>query len=124
MLIALFTILLLNGAPSWLLVDISATQDSVKLVMPKNDERKAALGVLKQMEKATKAQNKLVGKSAKQLSKALAEHDFEAGEIDSMWSEYHKTRANFQVQMIDLRFELKEHISREEWLENVINSYL
>jgi len=117
MLIALFTILFLSGDPSWLLIDISATQDSIKLVMPKNDERKAAQGVLKKMEKATKAQNKVVGKSAKQLSKALADHDFEAGEIDRMWSEYHETRASFQMQLIDLRFELKEYVNREEWLE-------
>jgi hypothetical protein len=117
MLIALFTILLLGGTPSGLLVEISDTQDSVKLVMQKNDERKATLGVLKQMEKATKAQNKLVGKSSKQLVKALADHDFNASEIDRMWARYHETRGNFQLEMIDLRFELKDRISREEWAE-------
>jgi len=34
-----------------------------------------------------------------------------------MWSEYHEARGNFQMELIDLRFELKEHVSREEWAE-------
>ena len=45
MLIALLTILLMGGAQTTLLMHISNTQDNVNLVMPKNDERKAALGV-------------------------------------------------------------------------------
>ena len=117
MLIALFTILFLGGTPSGLLVEISDIQDNIKLVMPKNDQRKAALNVLKQMEKATKAQNKQVGKSSKQLTKALSDHVFDHDATDEMWTEYHETRSNFQAELIDLRFELKEHISREQWEE-------
>jgi septal ring factor EnvC (AmiA/AmiB activator) len=117
MLIALFTILLLGGTSSTLLGEISDVQDNIKLVMPKNDQRKAAQGILKQMQKTTEARNKQVGKSSKQLNKALADHEFDASEIDRMWSEYHETRKNFQMEIIDLRFELKEHISREEWKE-------
>ena len=117
MLIALLTILFLGGTPTALMGEISIVQDSVKLVMPKNDERKAALSVLKQMEKATKTQNKQVSKSSKQLANALADHEFDAVEIDRMWSEYHQARGNFQMELIDLRFELKEHISREEWAD-------
>jgi len=117
MLIALFTILFLGQTSGALLGEISDVQDSVKLVMPKNDQRKAAQGILKQMEKATEGYNKQLGKSSKQLNKALADHEFDASEIDRMWSEYHETRKSFQLKMIDLRFELKEHISREEWEE-------
>jgi septal ring factor EnvC (AmiA/AmiB activator) len=117
MLIALFTILFLGQTSSTLLGEISDVQDSIKVVMPKNDQRKAAQGILKQMEKATEAHNKQLGKSSKQLNKALADHEFDASEIDRMWSEYHETRKSFQMRMIDLRFELKEHISREEWEE-------
>jgi predicted Rossmann fold nucleotide-binding protein DprA/Smf involved in DNA uptake len=117
MLIALFTILFLGGTPTALIGEISIVQDSVKLVMPKNDARKAVQGVLKKMEKVTKAQNKQVSKSSKQLANALADHEFDAVEIDRMWSEYHQARGNFQMELIALRFELKEHISREEWAE-------
>jgi hypothetical protein len=115
MLIALFTILFLGGTPTGLIDYLSDVQDEVKVVMPKNDQRKAALNVLKNMEKTTKAQNKQVANYSKQLSKALADHDFEHDEIDSLWAEYHETRGNFQMEMIDLRFELKNHVAREEW---------
>jgi septal ring factor EnvC (AmiA/AmiB activator) len=117
MLIALFTILFMGQTSTTLLGEISDVQDSVKLVMPKNDQRKAAQGILKQMEKATESRNKQLGKSSKQLNKALADHEFDTSAIDRMWSEYHETRKNFQMEMIDLRFELKEQISHEEWEE-------
>ena len=58
-----------------------------------------------------------MSKSSKQLNKALADHEFDTSETDRMWSEYHETRKNFQMEMIDLRFEFKKHISREEWEE-------
>jgi len=115
MLIALFTILLLGGTPTGLIDYLSDVQDEVKVVMPKNDQRKAALNVLKNMEKTTKARIKQVANYSKQLSKALADHDFDHDEIDSLWTEYHETRSNFQMEMIDLRFELKNHFTREEW---------
>lgn len=117
MLIALLTILLMGGAQTTLLMHISNTQDNVNLVMPKNDERKAALGVLKQMEKLTGSQNKQTNKYVKQLNKAVADHGHSSSDIDRLWGEFHQQRGNFHTQMIDLRFELKEHISREDWLE-------
>ncbi|MCP4629861.1 MAG: hypothetical protein GY850_41085 [bacterium] len=42
-------------------------------------------------------------------------HDFAIEDFDRMWDDYHKDRSSFQRDLIDLRFELKEHISREEW---------
>ena len=69
------------------------------------------------MEKTTKARNKQVSNYSKQLSKTLADHDLDHDEIDRMWAEYHETRSDYQMQMIDLRFELKKSISLEEWRE-------
>lgn len=117
MLIALLTILFLGGTPTGLMDYLADVGDEIKLVMPKNDQRKAALNVLKQMEKTTKARNKVVANYSKQLSKTLADHDYDHDEIDRMWAVYHETRSDYQMQMIDLRFELKEYVSREEWEE-------
>ncbi len=116
MLVALLTALLFLGGSSALSSGmISDAQDNVKQIMAKNDQRKAALNVLKQMEKRTKAQNKITNKFSKQLGKALSDHDFAIEDFDRMWDDYHKDRSSFQRDLIDLRFELKEHISREEW---------
>jgi hypothetical protein len=117
MLIALFTIMLLGGTPSGMLVELSLIQDNIEAVMAKDDRRKAAQEVVKKMEKRTKDQNKQVGKYAERLDEALSNHDFSTADIDKLWSKYHSLRSNYQLRMVDLRFELKEHITREEWQE-------
>ena len=117
MLIALLTIMLLGGTPSGMLVELSLIQDNIKAVMVKDDRQKAARDVVKKMEKRTKDQNKQVDKYAKRLDDALSDHDFPTAEIDKLWSKYHAVRRDYQLRMVDLRFELKEHITREEWQE-------
>jgi hypothetical protein len=117
MLIALFTIMLLGGTPSGMLVELSLIQDSIEAVMVKDDRRKAAQDVVKKMEERTKDQNKQVGKYVERLDESLSNHDFSTADIDKLWSKYHSLRSNYQLRMVDLRFELKEHITREEWQE-------
>ena len=117
MLIGLLVILLLGGTPSGMLVELSLIQDNIKAVMVKDDRQKAARDVVKKMEKRTKDQNKQVNKYAKRLDDALSDHDFPAAEIDKLCSKYHAVRRDYQLRMVDLRFELKEHITREEWQE-------
>lgn len=85
--------------------------------MVKDDRLRAAQEVVKTMEKRTKDQNKQVDKYAKRLDEALADHDSPTAEIDKLWSKYHALRKNYQLRMVNLRFELKEHITREEWQE-------
>jgi hypothetical protein len=115
MLIALFTIMLLGGTPSGMLVELSLIQDNIEAVMAKDDRRKAAQEVVKTMEKRTKDQNKQVDSYAKRLDEALSDHDYPTADIDKLWSKYHAVRRDYQLRMVDLRFELKEHITREEW---------
>ena len=115
MLIALFTILLLGSTPSNLLEYLDDLNNDIKAVVVDSAQRKAAVDVIKQMEKRTKDQIKMVDKQAKTLDKALAVHDFSTANIDQMWSEYHARRRDFQMRMFDLRFELKNHVTREEW---------
>ena len=116
MLIALFTILFLgSGSATQLLGDIGEVQDRVKIVMPKDDQRKEALSVLKTMEKRTKSRNKMVKNTVKQMGKELEDHGVTDADIDAVWNDYVQGVGEFHRDMIDLRFELKQHISREEW---------
>jgi hypothetical protein len=117
MLITLFVIMLLGGTPSGILVELSLIQENITEVMAKDDRQKAAGDVVKKMETRTKDRNKQVDKYAKKLGEALSDHDFPTVEIDKMWSKYHALARNYQLRMVDLRFELKEHITREEWQE-------
>ena len=116
MLIALFTILFLGGgSATQLLGDISEVQDRVKIVMPKDDQRNEALSVLKTVEKRTKSRNKMVQSTVKQMGKELENHGVTDADIDAVWNDYVQGVDEFHRDMIDLRFELKQHISREEW---------
>ncbi|MEP4147071.1 MAG: hypothetical protein ABJL54_07595 [Halioglobus sp.] len=117
MLINLLTILFLGGTPSGMLVELSNIQDNIEIVVVKNERGKAALDVISRMEQRTKAQNLQVDSTAKLLDEALSVHDFSTAETDNLWNKYHAIRRNHHLYMIELRFELKEHITREEWQE-------
>ena len=114
MLITLITIMLLGGGGGGLL-DLGAVKKEIKSVMANTEQRKAALNTLKSANKSAKAQNKLAKKSAKQLGKALSDHDVSSADIDAMYSEYHNATMQHHRDMLDFRFELKQHINREEW---------
>jgi hypothetical protein len=115
MLIALFTYLLLGGSSTSTLEYISETRDAVEIVLPKGDEKKTALSTLKAMKKRTNSHNKVAKKTAKTLDKAFGNHDTTADDLDAIWAEYFVEVNKHNDDMLDLRFELKKGISRDEW---------
>ena len=117
MLIALLTILLLGGGSTATLAYIADTQDNVKIVMAKDERRKDALSTLKAMKKRTNARNKQVRQSMKDLRKELGQDNVDSADIDAIWDTYIATEDQYDHDMLDLRWELKGHINREEWQE-------
>jgi hypothetical protein len=115
MLIALLTILILGGSTTGMLDFIADTQDTVKVVMEKDDRRKEALSTLKAIEKRTEAHNKMVKGTSKDLNKALANNDVTEAGIDTIWYRYFAQREAYNRDMLDLRFQLKDQMTREEW---------
>ncbi len=116
MLIALFTILFLGASGNTGVLDfIADTQDEVKLVMDKDDRRKEALSTLKAIKKRTEAHNKVVKGTSKDLNKALADNDVTEADIDTIWFRYFAQREAYNRDVLDLRFQLKDQMTREEW---------
>ena len=115
MLIALFTILILGGSNTGTLDFIADTQDQVKIVMEKDDRRKEALNTLKAIKKRTEAHNKVVKGTSKDLNKVLADSDVTEADIDTIWYRYFAQREAYNRDMLDLRFQLKDRMTREEW---------
>ena len=115
MLIALITFLLLGGGSTGLLDYISETDDNIKVVMEKDERQKEALATVTKSKKRTKARNKRVKKSRKELSKALADHGADRSAIDSIWDAYYAEVEAYNKDMLELRFELKDRLTREEW---------
>ena len=95
MLIALFTILLLGGSATGMLDFIADTQDTVKVVMEKDDRRKEVLATLKETKKRTNAYNKMVKSSSKDIKKILSNDEIADGEIDTIWEGYFASRADY-----------------------------
>lgn len=115
MLIALFTILFLGGSNTGMLDFIADTQDTAKVVMEKDDRRKEALSTLKAIEKRTEAHNKVVKGTSKDLNNALGNNEVTNEEIDTIWHRYFAQREAYNRDMLDLRFQLKDQLTREEW---------
>ena len=115
MLIALFTILLLGGSATGMLDFIADTQDTVKVVMEKDDQRKEVLATLKETKKRTDAHNKMVKGASKDLSKTLSGDEVTEADVDAIWQGYFASRADYNRDMLDLRFQLKDQMTREEW---------
>ncbi len=117
MLIALFTIMILGGSSTAALAYIADTRDSVKTVMVKDERQKAALSTLKAMKKRTNARNKHVKRTSKDLNKALGQEDINTAEIDAIWTEHFAEIDQYKHDILDLRWQLKEHVNRQDWQE-------
>jgi hypothetical protein len=115
MLIAIITILFLGGSSTGLLDYIAETRDNVKAVMAKDERRTEALATLKAMKKITNARNKQVKRASRELSKAFAGADSSDEAIDAIWSGYFATVKQHDHELLDLRYELREQLTREEW---------
>ena len=116
MLIALFTILLLGGSSTTGLLDfIGDARDEAKVVVVDDDRRAEALGTLKSIKKVTESRNKQVKNSAKELSTVLASRELYDADIDKAWFVYFETVENYNAEILDLRYELQEQITRQEW---------
>ena len=115
MLIALFTVLLLGGTSSFVLDFVADTRDNVKIIVPKGDRQKAALDTLKAMKKSEKAYRKNLKVAGKDLYMALDLPDDVESEIDAVWTAHFAEVQRRNDEMLDLRFELREQLTREEW---------
>jgi hypothetical protein len=115
MLIALLTILILGGSSTGMLDYIADTRDNVKEVMIKDERRNEALSTIKAMKKITKARNKQVKRASSEFRKAFAGADTSDEQLEAIWNRYFVAVNQYDREIVDLRFELKDQLTREEW---------
>ncbi len=117
MLIALMTILFLGGggASSATLINIANNQDVIEEVVLDEDRRDQAVETLKSMKKLAKDQNKAKKSVFKELETAFGEHESSANIVDAIWDDYYRQVNEFSNEAIDLRFQLKDQLTRDEW---------
>ena len=115
MLIAIMTILFLGGGSNTFLDFVSETKGEVKEVVQDKDRRAAALDTLKLMKKEASARNKSTKKLTKLIGKQVKDGGPTTSELETAWSDHYETVDGYYARMIDLRFELRDSVTREEW---------
>ena len=115
MLILLYALLFGGGGTSGTLDFIADAQDQVKVVMERGDRQKEARDMLKAMEKRSSQQNKVISNTQKDLKRVLADSDATEEDIDTIWYRYFAQRAAYNRDILDLRYQLQDHLTRDEW---------
>lgn len=116
MLIALMTILFLGGGSgSNLMAFISEVNKEVKVTVVDEDRREAALDTLKAMKQHLKEQGKAKDAVFKRLKQVLQDHSVSGDSVEAIWAEHFSSTHDANRKLADLRFELREQLTREEW---------
>jgi len=120
MLIAIY--LYLSGGGSFAILDfIEEKQDLVAAVVMDDARKKSSLVIIKKMTSRAKEFHKQRGASKKQAKK-LIEKNADVDAIDNVISTNFEQYKQYNTVMLDLRFELKEHVTEKEWQKIFLTS--
>jgi len=115
MLVGLFAILFLGGSSYFLLDDIEIVQDRVEDAIVDVSQRDRAKDILGQMEDVAKERKKLIKDMVDQLSNFVDDPVVSDPELDALMADYWAIVEVDHRTLIELRFDLKEHVTRDEW---------
>ena len=115
MIVAILTILFMGGGSFGPLIFINEADDNAKKVIIDADRRKEVRATLKSMKGVAKLYSKEIGILQKSLTKEFAVHETDSASIEGFWKQGFDLNANYGEDLFDLRFELREQVSREEW---------
>ena len=115
MLVGLFAILFLGGSSYFLLEDIEIVQDRVEDAIVDVSQRDRAKDILGQMEDVAKERKKMVKDMVDQISNLVDDPIVSDPELDTLMADYWAIVEVDHRTLIELRFDLKEHVTRDEW---------
>lgn len=117
MLITMLTILFFAGGSSTmgLLYDFGDMKKQVKTHVVDEERRDAALDVVKEFKARGKAEGKSINALSKQVKSSLADNEGVDAQVEYLGEEFLDSTQAYYKDMLDLRFELREHFTREEW---------
>jgi len=114
MLVALLTLLFLGGGSTNAILEyVADSRPLIKEAVVDESRQKAALATLKEMKAQQKSYNKLVKGTVKELKSRLETDSGATGE--EFWEEYFTAKQASDEEMLDLRFKLRDQLTREEW---------
>jgi hypothetical protein len=112
----LLTYLFLSGSGSTASLDyIVDSMEAVKTFVVNNERQTEAVNILKSMKKRSKENSKKIGKTGKELDRLIGSRDASTAEISAIGDRDLEIVQSHNSDMLDLRFELREQVNRDEW---------
>jgi hypothetical protein len=116
MLIALLTVMLLGGGSYDLSTFIAEGQENIESAVEDPKRRRSALDILAALEKSMASHSDETTALIERTQKAFSEEKvWSAGELDQLFAEARLLKADQAQRFIELRLELKEALTGEEW---------
>lgn len=116
MLIATLIALLFLGSGANMMLDgIDQTKDNIKAAIVEESTRKAALDIVDKLEDTAKDYAKADSDDEKELLKLIQQYETTTAELQNNLDASFQQRIQYQQEMLALRFELKDKLSREQW---------
>jgi len=116
MLIALYTIFILSGGGTFgPMVFIDEALDNTRTAIVDDDRRKEAIVTLKAMKSRTRQYTKAIKAVSKDMDSSMGGHEFADEEIDAIWDRYFDLNTEYSKDIVEIRFQLRDQITREEW---------
>ena len=116
MIAALIAILFLGGGiQDDVLNYVNDIRGSLSDVVDDDDRRAEAKTTLNQMKKITKQRSKSAESALKDLLVQMGDYESSEANIDAIWDGFFESVQAYNIEVIDLRFELKDSLTREEW---------
>ena len=116
MIAALIAILFLGGGVESAVLDyVGFMRGSVDELVVGEERLDDARATIQEMKRLTGAQSKSNQKVFKSLLAEMSELETETDAMDTLWDDYYQSVDSYNEQMINLRFELRDTLTREEW---------
>jgi hypothetical protein len=116
MALALFTIFVLSGGGTFgPMLFIDEALDSAKTVIVDDDQRKGATATLKAMKSSASDYTKATKKLAKDMDFDADDREVSNEDIDVFWDDLLALNSGYSKEIVDLRFQLRDQLSRDEW---------
>lgn len=111
----LITLLFLGSGAGLMIDRIDQTRASIEAEVGDASARKAALGIVERAEDTSKDYAKADSEHEQQLLELIWRHETTADELQQHLGAAYEKRIHYQQQMLALRFELKDQLTREQW---------
>ena len=94
---------------------VEQLSERVEIVVEEPARADAAGDVLKDLKEAVLDFENTFAASGKAIERSYRDHAADRAEIEAVLDELNNDWARAQERTLDLRFELREHLTREEW---------